>query len=90
MVVVVIGHSSTLLPILLLLLLLKGGGHRGGDAVAVEAAHWPKVRVVRVRVGVVLTWKARYAEGAKGSGAEGTGGEAQLLDFRFLQALFSG
>lgn len=85
--VVVIGHSSTLLPILLL---LKGGGHRGGDAVAVEAAHWPKVRVVRVRMGVVPPGNARHAEGAKGSGAEGTGGEAQLLDFRFLQALFSG
>ena len=85
---VVVNSCSTLLPILLLLL-LEGGGHRGRYAVAIEAAHWPKVRVVRVRVRmrVVLTRNARHAEGAKGSGAEGSGGEAQLLDFRFLQAL---
>ena len=87
---VVIGHCSTLLPILLLLLLLKGGCHGRRYAVAIETAHWPKVRVVRVRMGVVPPGNARHAEGAKGSGAEGTGGEAQLLDFRFLQALFSG
>ncbi len=82
----VVNSCSTLLPILLLLLLLlKGGGHRGRYAVAIETAHWPKVRVVRVRMGVVvLTRNARHAEGAKGSGAEGSGGEAQLLDFRFL------